>query len=350
LETALSITGWLMIAATVLPLVRSDYWIVRVLDFPRLQITVIFVVIFAAYLWKREDPSLADNLFLGALALSLGYQLWRMWPYTPLHFRQVKHAARQDDRRSVSLLISNVLETNRDTEKLRRLIRDRDPDIVLLVETDSWWEEQLREVEQTRPHVLKQPQSNTYGMLLYSRLPLVDPQLRFLVQADVPSIHTSVKLPSGEQIWLHGLHPRPPAPGESTRSTERDVELLMVAKEIEHQDRPSIVVGDLNDVAWSRTSSLFQKISGLLDPRVGRGFYSTFNANWPSIRFPLDHAFVSRHFHLAAFEVLPHVGSDHFPVFARLTLSPSPGDTNRPPPGPDKSEKREAEEKISRAT
>jgi endonuclease/exonuclease/phosphatase (EEP) superfamily protein YafD len=121
-----------------------------------------------------------------------------------------------------------------------------------------------------------------------------------------------------------------------------------VAKEIDHQDQPSIVVGDLNDVAWSRTSSLFQKISGLLDPRVGRGFYSTFNANWPFIRFPLDHAFVSRHFHVVAFEVLPHVGSDHFPVFARLTLSPSPGDPNRPPPAPDASEKQEAEEKISR--
>ena len=349
METALSIIGWLMIAATVLPLVRSDYWIVRVLDFPRLQITVTFVVVFVAYLWQREDPSLADHLFLGALALSLAYQLWRMWPYTPLHPRQVKRAERQDDPRSVSLLICNVLETNRETDKLRGLVRDRDPDIVLLVETDSWWEGELREIERTRPHVLKHPQSNTYGMLLYSRLPLIDPKLRFLVQDDVPSMHTGVKLPSGDEVLLRCLHPRPPAPGESTRSTERDAELLMVAKELEHANRPAIVVGDLNDVAWSHTSSLFQKVSRLLDPRVGRGFYSTFNANWPFIRFPLDHAFVSRHFRVSAFEVLPHVGSDHFPVFARLTLSPAPADPNRPPPKPGAGEEREAAAKISRA-
>jgi endonuclease/exonuclease/phosphatase (EEP) superfamily protein YafD len=348
LEAALSITGWLMIAATVLPLVRSDHWIVRIFDFPRLQITAIFAVVFAAYLEAREDPSLADNLFLGALSLCLAYQLWRMWPYTPLHPLQVKRAQAPDDPRSLSLLISNVLETNRDVEKLHELIRDRDPDVVLLVETDSWWEQQLRPIERQRPHVLKQPQSNTYGMLLYSRLPLVDPQIRFLVQDDVPSIHTGVRLPSGDEVSLRGLHPRPPVPGESTRSTERDAELLMVAKELRDEDGPIIVVGDLNDVAWSHTTSLFQKISALLDPRVGRGFYSTFNANWPFLRFPLDHAFVSRHFRVAAFEVLPHVGSDHFPVFARLTLSPSPVNSNRPPPEPGPDEEQEVEEKIAR--
>jgi endonuclease/exonuclease/phosphatase (EEP) superfamily protein YafD len=348
LEAVLLIIGWSMVAATVLPLVRSDYWIIRVFDFPRLQITVIFSVIFALHLLFREDPGTADQVLLVGMSLCLVYQLWRMWPYTPLHFRQVKRAQHPDPARSLSLLISNVLETNRDAGKLLSLVRERDPDVVLLVEVDAWWEEQLRPLERDRPHVLKHPQNNTYGMLLYSRLPLVDPELRFLVQDDVPSVHTGVELPSGDRVWLHGLHPRPPAPGESTRSTERDAELLLVAKQLEHLDRPSIVVGDLNDVAWSRTSSLFQKISGLLDPRVGRGFYSTFNANWPFIRFPLDHAFVSKHFHVVAFEVLPHVGSDHFPVFARLTLSPAPATSNRPPPAPAPHEEHEAEEKISR--
>src|SRR5688572_10342127 len=71
LEAVLSIVGWLMIVATVLPLLRSEYWVVRVFDFPRLQITVVFGVTFAAYLWVREDPSTANNLFLGMLAACL---------------------------------------------------------------------------------------------------------------------------------------------------------------------------------------------------------------------------------------------------------------------------------------
>jgi endonuclease/exonuclease/phosphatase (EEP) superfamily protein YafD len=351
LEVALSIIGWLMIAGTVLPLVRSDHWVVRIFDFPRLQITVVFAVTFAAYVLVREDPSPADNVFLAVLSACLAYQLWRMWPYTPLHPKQLKRAGRADEERSLSVLISNILMTNRDSGKLRDLIREYDPDIVLVVETDDWWEQELAQFERTHPHVLKKPQSNTYGMLLYSRLELVDPELKFLVEDDVPSIHTRVKLPSGDEIRLRCLHPRPPAPGESTRSTERDAELLIVAKELQGADLPSVVVGDLNDVAWSRTNALFQKISRLLDPRVGRGFFSTFNADWHFIRFPLDHAFVSHHFRVGAFEVLPHVGSDHFPVFVRLTLcTPEAAKANRPPPGPSSSDEQEASEKISRAT
>ncbi len=340
-----------MIAATVLPLVRSEHWVVRVFDFPRLQITVLFIAVFLGYVWVREDPSLSDHLFLALLSACLGYQLWRMWPYTPMHTQHMKRATVPDADRTLSILISNILMTNRESQKLRALVEERNPDVILVVETDDWWEQQLRGFEKSRPHVLKQPQGNTYGMLLYSRLPLVDARIEFRVEDDVPSIHTDLRLPSGDLVRLHCLHPRPPAPGESSTSKERDAEMLIVAKELQGRDKPSVVVGDLNDVAWSRTNAMFTKISGLLDPRIGRGFYSTFNANWPFVRFPLDHAFASRHFRLDAFEVLPHVGSDHFPVFARLVLCPpEAAASNRPPPPPTPGEERDAEDKIARAT
>jgi endonuclease/exonuclease/phosphatase (EEP) superfamily protein YafD len=349
LETALAILGWLMVVATVLPLLRADYWVVRVFDFPRLQITTVFLAIFAVSVWLREDPGNADDVLLVAMSACLAYQLVRMWPYTPLHRKQVRSVEQRDDQRRLSILISNVLMTNRDSGKLRGLIRKYDPDVILAVETDAWWEDQLREFERSHPRVVRQAQENTYGMLLYSRLPLVDPAVKFLIEDDVPSIHTGVQLPSGDVVRLRCLHPRPPAPGENTRSTERDAELMLVAKELKPQDLPSVVVGDLNDVAWSRTNGLFQKISGLLDPRIGRGLYSTFNANWPFIRFPVDHAFVSRQFRLQAFEVLPHMGSDHFPVFVELGLSRIAASENQPPREATPTEEQEADEKVARA-
>jgi hypothetical protein len=77
-------------------------------------------------------------------------------------------------------------------------------------------------------------------------------------------------------------------------------------------------MGDLNDVAWSRTTRLFQRISGLLDPRVGRMYVNTFHADYPLLRWSLDHIFHSTDFALVEMKRLPHVGSDHFPVYVAL--------------------------------
>ncbi|MGH9942147.1 MAG: endonuclease/exonuclease/phosphatase family protein, partial [Pyrinomonadaceae bacterium] len=279
----------------------------------------------------------------------LVYQCYMMFPYTFLSRRQVQQSTRPAGESSVRLLFANVLMSNRNGARLREIIRENDPDIILAVETDGWWQEQLREFEQTHPHVVRQPQDNTYGMLLYSRLELVNPKVKFLIQDDIPSIHALARLRSGQEIELHCLHPRPPFPTEDEKSTERDAEILLVGKDIKGRKAPVIVLGDLNDVAWSRTNYLFQDISGLLDPRIGRGFYNTFHATYPFIRFPLDHFFHSNHFRLLDFRRLPSFGSDHFPVFIALNHEPD-AESQQEELQPDAAERQEAREKIDKAT
>ena len=99
---------------------------------------------------------------------------------------------------------------------------------------------------------------------------------------------------------------------------------------------------------------------GIIDPREFHtllkkydvrvfGFLMGNNANWPLIRFPVDHAFVSQHFGVEEFAVLRHVGSDHFPVYARLSLTPEAIAANETLQPADAGEEAEASEKISRA-
>ena len=112
----------------------------------------------------------------------------------------------------------------------------------------------------------------------------------------------------------------PPSPTEAETSSERDRELILVGQETAELNQPVVVAGDLNDVAWSDTTRLFRKISSLLDPRIGRGFFSSFHAGFPLIRWPLDHIFHSEHFGLVNIQRLPAIGSDHFPIFIELRL------------------------------
>lgn len=306
---------------TLVPIIKADAWWIRVFDFPRLQIVGAIALVIAVML-LFFDLNVTNLAFIGALAASLAHQAYMMFPYTRLAKKQVQDARhpRSDDR--LRLFFANVLMTNRKTDDLLRQIAECDPDIILAAETDKWWDEQLSVLEKTHPFSVRQPQDNTYGMVLYSRLELVKADVKFLIADDIPSIHARVVLPSGRAVELRCLHPRPPFPTEDDTSTGRDAELLLVGKEIRGKTDPVVVFGDLNDVAWSRTNYLFQDISGLLDPRIGRGFYHTFHAGTPLVRFPLDHFFHSHDFRLIDFRRLSNFGSDHFPVFIDLGYEP----------------------------
>lgn len=200
------------------------------------------------------------------------------------------------------------------------MVDDIDPDLILLLETDAWWDDQLEPLGDVYPHAILHPRENSYGIHLYSRFTLIDPLVRYLIEEDVPSIKTGVLLPSGAQINLYGLHPKPPPLADTE---ERDAELLVVGKEVSDGIIPSIVAGDLNDVAWSQTNTLFQEVSGLLDPRIGRGLYPTFVAMLPLLRWPVDHVFFDQSFTLLDLAVLEDIKSDHFPLFVALCHDPS---------------------------
>lgn len=315
------IIGLSLVAITVLSRVRSTLWWIRAMDFPRFQIAVLLALTGFVHVFTMDGFNLFDAGFFAAIAISLAYQSAHVFTYTPLAPRQVLDARSLDKTRSIRLLISNVLMENRRAEDFVTLVHEVDPDVILAVETDAWWDSQLLGLKADYPFVVVHPQGNHYGMHLFSRLELGATDLRFLVEDDIPSIRVTIMLRSGEPIELFGLHPRPPEPHQD--SDERDAELLMVAREARQCERPVIVAGDLNDVAWSNTTRLFQKVSGLLDPRRGRGMFSTFHASYPLCRWPLDHVFHDNRFTLVQLQRLRSIGSDHFPVLAELQLEPS---------------------------
>lgn len=305
--------------ATALSLVPADAWWIRVLDFPRQQIAaVLAVLLLCALVVVRRSGRLFRSVIVAAAGALAVQMLWIV-PYTRLVAVDMPVGARCDDPSRLSVLAVNVRYENDDSAALRTVVERATPDVLLVTEPGAWWEGELAPVEAALPHVVRQPQEDTWGMLLYSRLPLVDPEVRFLVEPDIPSIRTRLRLASGDLVWLYGVHPRPPRPGNDT--DERDAELILVAREIRERGEPAIVVGDLNDVAWSRTTSRLLDLGDLRDPRIGRGPFSTFDAGMPTwFRWPLDYVFYSSHFDLCRLQLLEDVGSDHVPLLAESVV------------------------------
>jgi len=316
---ALSSLAWILgvvpVVATVLPFVPTDAWWVRILDFPRLQVAILAGLSAALAVAVLDRRRWRVRVLLVLLIASALYQSAEVWRFTRLAPKELASGS-CPPRSAVSLLIANVLMTNRNAAPLLSQIAALDPTMVLLTETDDWWDARLQSLTSRYPHVVRHPRQNTYGIHLYSKLELLDPEVRFLVQPGIPSIRTRVRLRSGALVDFYGVHPTPPQPARDT--TARDVELVIVGRQVAADGRSSIVAGDLNDVGWSATTRLFKEVSHLLDPRVGRGLYATFNANWPFLQWPLDHVFVDRSFSLARMERLGHIGSDHYPIYIEV--------------------------------
>jgi len=187
---------------------------------------------------------------------------------------------------ALKVMVANVLQSNRRSDDLLAVAREVKPDLLVALETDAWWIERIAELAPLLPYAVEVPQDDTYGMVLRSRFPLIEPEVRRLFRENIPSIHGRIRLDDGTECHFHAVHPKPPFPDESTSSTSRDAELLLVGKSVkEAGEHPTIVLGDLNDVAWSHTTRLF-------------------------------------HFRVCRIERLPHIGSDHFPMLAEFSFEP----------------------------
>ncbi len=336
----------LIVITTALPYIRHEAWWIRIFDFVRFQILIISIPTILLGLYFL-DLTTVDVLCPFVVFVCALLQIRRVFPYTFFAHKEVKGVRDkevEEDEKKLSLIVCNVYMYNSKYMKVVKLIEDKQPDFLLLLEPNKFWTESIDPFMSDYRYKVLHPKEDTYGIALFSKKELDNVELRFLTDKEVPSIRANVKMSDGRWFDLYCVHPKPPFPSEHDSSLQRDVELIKIGKEIKKNKRPTILVGDLNDVAWSRTTRLFQKISGALDPRIGRGFFSTYHADVIFFRWPLDHVFHSKEFRLHKLKTLHHVGSDHFPIYTELFFDA--GNENERAERPDEEEQEVIEDKL----
>ena len=300
-------------AASLIPLVPTEWWAVRLLDFPRLPLAFALAGAFLALVpFLRRNPG-STATALGVVASALVVDIWILWPYLPTPSPQ---AVACPVERKLSVLVANVQLGNRKARPLVETVERERPDLFLAMETDAWWDESLKPLRSSMPYALQRITGSYYGIHLLSRLPLVNGEVRHLAGQDTPTVVTGVTLRTGEVVDFIGLHPKPPMPWQSARG--RDAQLYAAAVVLRERVEPGVIAGDLNATPWEIAVERMRRLSGLIDPRRDRGYVATWNAHSSLWRWPLDHVFHEGGFATVSVERLDAFGSDHFPYLVRL--------------------------------
>ena len=304
-----------VVAVTVGPMTGSRKWWIRGWDFPRAQIAAVAVLAFLIAIplegWLRW------SILIVTAACAL-FQAWRIFPFTPLASEDIAFQPSQDS--DVHCVAINVEMINDEYEAVRRVLRDEDPDILFLMETDQKWVDEMEEVLAAYETVVREPQDNYYGLIWATRLKVRKVETVQLTHEETPTIFAVLEDNAGRVFRFIGLHPKPPVPGVDTE--ERDAQTLYAARFARETDEPVVVMGDFNDAVWANSAELFKKAGEYVDVRAGRGFYSSFHARYWWFRCPIDQLYLTEGVALTGFEIGPYVGSDHFPVIAHVNLDP----------------------------
>lgn len=316
-----------LIVGAAMPYVRTGWWAVRVWDFAQVQLAIagtIVGTVLAALALTADPVSALDAILAGLVIIGTAGQIWMTARYTFVHAKAVPNA----DRPDIHILVANVDIDNPKHEETRRRLREIDPDILLLIEVDDHWLESLAPLRETYSHRLEEARPHGVGIAVWSKLRMSNDSIDHLVSEQRPSAHATMHLEDGRSFRFAGVHPTPPAlprNGDTKKrhdSRIRDAELVVIGKTCaeDGQEGKWIVAGDFNDVPWSRATRLFSRVSGLSDTRIGRATLGTYHTSMPTLRYPLDHAFVSPCFRVCSLTRERVPGSDHFALDVRLQL------------------------------
>ena len=334
----------LLLIFTLLPKIPSSHWIFRVADFGKIQINFIaFFTIFVGFYFYETQYWWYSQALLFAIIVYHSITLIKYTRYYPV--KKISHSGATSSKH-LKIISANIYQFNTDFKRFINLIKKYQPDLFLTMESDSNWEKELRLLENDYPFQHKVTLENTYGMHLYSKVEIEESKTHFFVADDIPSIEAHLKTEDGYQFVFFGIHPPPPSPTEEETSKERDGDLLSVAKRVTEIKKPVLAAGDFNNVAWSKSSILFRKISHLIDPRVGKAFISTFHAKYRLLRFPIDLMFHSKEIFMEDLKTLENFGSDHLPVYCEFFIDHHKDDQKERIEKADSKEKAEAKEMI----
>ncbi len=272
--------------------------------------------------------------FLAALASAGVFAMRRKWPWlifalalTALHvpglavwYLPADSVTAEGRGTRLRIVTANLLVSNTKHDRFLEFIRETDPDIIFIQEPNNDWARSLDALKETYAHYAVKPQPDTFGIAMFSRLPLDSIDITYYGDSGLPSVHAELTV-NGRHLSVLSYHTWPPVSRE--RMEIRDKALQYLARYVAEADDLVIVAGDLNVTPWSPSYKKMIRESGLKSARQGYGIGPTWsNLPLPFALLPLDHVLISPEIAVHAFRVGPRINSDHRPLIVDLAIPP----------------------------
>jgi len=204
----------------------------------------------------------------------------------------------------------NVFQPNDDHDAVIAEALETDADVISFQEVSPIWASVLQQgLASGYPYHRLVPQSNCYGIALFSRLPflrvdVLPLQRRSMLLAEVATSEGPVRL-----LSVHAT-----SPGSYGHYLQRNAQLNELAAVVNESPMPVVLFGDLNTVSWDRALVNLCARTGL------REHSDNTDATWPSFAgmalIPLDHILVTKELAVDGLDIFRISGSDHCGVTA----------------------------------
>ncbi|NEO86669.1 MAG: hypothetical protein F6J87_20785 [Spirulina sp. SIO3F2] len=297
--------GVLASVGTVFGFLGCFSWFLDLFSHFRVQYLLGLLVLGVLLLVRRRRRTATVFLILALVNLAIVLPLYFGQPHKPTESSPILRA-----------MLVNVNTRLGDASRLRSVVSDADPDILVLEEINSVWISDLAWLTNSYPHSLAQPREDNFGIGLFSKLPLAGAEVLYIGDAGVPSILATARTEQ-TNLSVIATHPPPPFGPEYSRWRNDQLEKL---PDYVRSLLPTLLLGDLNVTPWSYHFRRLLAQTGLHDSAKGYGVQPTWPSYNPLLRIPIDHCLHSEDIVVVDRKIGESVSSDHYPVIVDFMI------------------------------
>jgi endonuclease/exonuclease/phosphatase (EEP) superfamily protein YafD len=215
----------------------------------------------------------------------------------------------------LKILQINVFVLNTEPEKLKKLIEDEQPDLIIGTEVNDTFADMFRSLKKEYPYQ-DLPKGQQFAAV--SKTPLENARIAYFDRRAIPTHLFSLRY-HGERLNFVSVHTATPIWSIESRDTTFENIANALKKKM---PADLVIAGDFNATPFCPAMKKLLADAHVTSSRAGHGILPSWPAFLPSfLRIPIDHVLLGPGLVALDHHIGPSVHSDHMPSIVTIALA-----------------------------